>query len=304
MVSPASGSRGVRPGSGARGRCPGIGYASSNPIALGGSSCRGARASRTRATGSARPAFGTSSMRSRNGGTRQRHHVEPVEQVRTKSARLDLRFERLVRRRHDPHVDLDGGACTDPLDLALLQHAQQLRLHLRRHVADLVEEESPAVGSLELPATLLGRSRERAGLVSEKLALDEALGHGRAVELLERPLGAGRAGMNRRRDQLLARPALSRGSTPAHSNALPARSARAAGPCERSARARLRSLPTGGEAPGSLAEAREAPGSASNESTSRSLPIGFLDEVVGSAPGGLHRHFDRRVPAHHDDGRS
>ena len=35
------------------------------------------------------------------------------------------------------------------LELPLLQHAQQLHLHVRRQVADLVEEDRAAVGELE-----------------------------------------------------------------------------------------------------------------------------------------------------------
>ena len=37
------------------------------------------------------------------------------------------------------------------LELALLEHAQELHLHLGRHLADLVEEERAVVGELEAP---------------------------------------------------------------------------------------------------------------------------------------------------------
>ena len=39
----------------------------------------------------------------------------------------------------------------DALELALLEHAQQLGLQLERDLADLVEEERAAVGELEAP---------------------------------------------------------------------------------------------------------------------------------------------------------
>ena len=45
------------------------------------------------------------------------------------------------------------------LELALLQHAQDLRLGHRREVGDLVEEERAAVGQLE--AALLARRPRR-----------------------------------------------------------------------------------------------------------------------------------------------
>ena len=49
-----------------------------------------------------------------------------------------------------PDVDPQAPVAADPFDLAFLEHAQELGLHVRRHVADLVEEERAAVGLLEL----------------------------------------------------------------------------------------------------------------------------------------------------------
>ena len=64
-------------------------------------------------------------------------------------------------------------------DLAVLQHAQQLRLQLQREVADLVEEERPAVGQLEAAGVRGDRAGEGALLVAEELALDAASRAGR-----------------------------------------------------------------------------------------------------------------------------
>src|SRR5262245_35974839 len=52
--------------------------------------------------------------------------------------------------------------------------------------ADLVEEDGPAVGGLELPHRLPMGARDGAPLVSEQLALEEVARHGRAVDLDER----------------------------------------------------------------------------------------------------------------------
>src|SRR5205807_71627 len=62
----------------------------------------------------------------------------------------------------DADVDGDSLAAADPLDHALLEEAQQLHLHGRREVADLVEEERAGVGQLRasLPPAL--RARESA----------------------------------------------------------------------------------------------------------------------------------------------
>src|SRR5262249_55547127 len=49
----------------------------------------------------------------------------------------------------DPHVDPNGHAATNALELALLENPQELGLGRQRQLADLVEEQGPAVGQLE-----------------------------------------------------------------------------------------------------------------------------------------------------------
>ena len=78
------------------------------------------------------------------------------------------------------------------------------------HVADLVEEERPAVGLLPLALAVLEGAGERALHVAEELALDELLGDRGAVDLDERARRARRGAVESPRDELLARPALSR----------------------------------------------------------------------------------------------
>ena len=63
----------------------------------------------------------------------------------------------------------------EPLELAGLQHAQELRLAGRRQVADLVEEQRAAVGGLEAPGARL-RAGEGARLGAEQLGLDQLVG--------------------------------------------------------------------------------------------------------------------------------
>lgn len=65
-------------------------------------------------------------------------HVQAVEQVLAEVSG-DHRVSQVdVGRRHQPHVDGDRPARTEPHHLAFLQHAQQLDLDARRQVADLV----------------------------------------------------------------------------------------------------------------------------------------------------------------------
>ena len=92
----------------------------------------------------------------------------------------------------------------DPLELAFLEDAEQLGLRLGGQLADLVEEERAAVGQLE-PADPAGdRAGERPLLVAEQLALDEARGQGRAVDLDQRLTGPPARGVDGPGDQLLA----------------------------------------------------------------------------------------------------
>ncbi len=81
---------------------------------------------------------------------------------------------------------------------------KQLRLQVRRHLADLVEQQRAALGHLE-EADLVGvGAGERPLLVAEQLALDQVLRNRRAVDLDERALDAVRVVVNRVGDQLLA----------------------------------------------------------------------------------------------------
>ena len=53
----------------------------------------------------------------------------------------------------------ERARAAEALELVLLQHAQELGLRARAHVADLVEEQRAAVGLLEAADALLDRRR-------------------------------------------------------------------------------------------------------------------------------------------------
>ena len=76
----------------------------------------------------------------------------------------------------------DRLAAADALDHALLEEAQQLDLERQRDVADLVEEQSAALGQLDLAGVGLDRAGERASLVAEQLGLEQILGDRGAVD--------------------------------------------------------------------------------------------------------------------------
>ncbi|EDM79044.1 hypothetical protein PPSIR1_10590 [Plesiocystis pacifica SIR-1] len=130
--------------------------------------------------------------------------VEAEVEVLAEVVGLDLFAQVAVGRRDHAHVDGHGLGVADPLDLPLLEHAQQLDLEGQGHLADLVEEDGALVGGLEL-ADLVGHgARERALDVAEELGLDQVLGDGPAVDRHEGALGPGRAVVDLVGDELLA----------------------------------------------------------------------------------------------------
>ena len=85
-------------------------------------------------------------------------------------------------RRDHPHIGLDGLAAPDPVELALLQHPQQLDLHRQRHIADFVEEEGAPLGQFEAAAPGGNGTGEGPLLVTEQLALEQLRRNGAAVD--------------------------------------------------------------------------------------------------------------------------
>src|SRR5690606_32799408 len=117
---------------------------------------------------------------------------------------LDLPFELLVGGGDDTDIDLDRALAADGGDEPLLQDAEDLRLRGRTHIADLVEEEGPAVGELELPGPVGEGPREGPLHMPEEFALDELRGDRRAVDLDEGAVGARRESVDGTGDEFLA----------------------------------------------------------------------------------------------------
>jgi hypothetical protein len=81
----------------------------------------------------------------------------PVVQILAERALCHAFLQIAVRRCHDPQVHVDRLRAAKPLDLTLLEHAQQLHLRVERQVANLVEKDRGLVGELE--AARLARQR-------------------------------------------------------------------------------------------------------------------------------------------------
>ncbi len=112
-------------------------------------------------------------------------HAQPIVQIRAKLSCGNPGLEMTMRRSDDADVDLSRARGAHALELPVLQDTQQFRLKLQREVADLVQEDRPAVCQFE-PALPIGR---RAGkctaLVTEELAFDECRRERGAVDAHE-----------------------------------------------------------------------------------------------------------------------
>ena len=137
-------------------------------------------------------------------GQRERHHVQPVEEVLAEAPLLHHALEVAVGGGEHAHVHPDQLVAADALEGALLERAQQLHLELGRHVADLVEEHRAAVGQLELAEPALLGVGERALLVAEQLGLEQRGRDGRRRDPHEGPPRAPAVVVERARHHLLA----------------------------------------------------------------------------------------------------
>ena len=112
----------------------------------------------------------------------QRDGAETVVEILPELAPGAQRGEVLVRCRDQAAVHGHRLRAAHALQGPLLQDAQQLRLHGKAHVPDLVEEERPAAGQLEAADLARDGAGEGPSLVPEELALQEVLVEGGAVQ--------------------------------------------------------------------------------------------------------------------------
>src|SRR5438105_1036942 len=127
----------------------------------------------------------------------------PVEQVLAEAPLGNRLAQVAMRGGDDAQVDGHRRGAAEPLHLVLLEDAEKLRLELERQLADLVEEQGPALGLLEAADAARGRPREGAFLCPEQLAL-EKLGGNRGAVHGDETAFAPRREMEGTRDALLA----------------------------------------------------------------------------------------------------
>jgi hypothetical protein len=130
---------------------------------------------------------------------------EPVEEIFAEAALREGPGQVAIRGGEDPDVDLHGARAADALELTVLEDAKKLRLEVQGELADLVQEERPAVGELEAAHAGGGRAREGALLVAEQLALDEGGRQGGTVDADQRARTPGAPVVDRPGQELLPR---------------------------------------------------------------------------------------------------
>src|SRR5689334_7349590 len=102
-----------------------------------------------------------------------RHDVEAIEQILAELALADGLAQIAMGGGDDADIGLDRNPPADSGELALLEDAQQPRLGVEWHVADLVEEQGPAGSLLEASHAPGDGAGEGALLMAEQLALDQ-----------------------------------------------------------------------------------------------------------------------------------
>src|ERR1700687_1764148 len=136
------------------------------------------------------------------------NHVQAIEKILAKGAARDFLFEMLVRCGDDAHVDAQGSVGAYALEALFLEYPQNFRLRAEAHVSDFIEEERPAVGLLKFTDLVFRRAGKAALNMPEELGLDQFLRNRRAIDFPERTLAAKARSVQRARNELLARAAL------------------------------------------------------------------------------------------------
>src|SRR5690349_16695958 len=76
-------------------------------------------------------------------------YVQSIEQIFPETPFPDFLFQVAVAGRENAGIGVNLCVRTDALKAAILRNAQQLGLELRGHLANLIEENRPAIGQLK-----------------------------------------------------------------------------------------------------------------------------------------------------------
>ena len=88
----------------------------------------------------------------------------------------------LVSGGNHPHISRLGTVTAHTLKGTLLQHPQNLNLHVQRHIPDFVQEQGASFGQLKTPYPGGNGAGKGSFLMPEQLALQQLCGNGAAVD--------------------------------------------------------------------------------------------------------------------------
>ena len=120
----------------------------------------------------------------------QRNGVDAEVQILAKLAFAKCNFQVDIRCADQTEINMHQTIAADRPILPFLEDAQKLRLQIRRHLPDFVEQERAGFGHLEQSHLVGVGARECAPLVAEQFALDQILRDRRAIDLDERAFDA------------------------------------------------------------------------------------------------------------------
>src|SRR5579863_2799046 len=113
-------------------------------------------------------------------------HGQPVVQIAAESSCPHGLVQVAVGSGNQSDVDFNRPRSAHPLELALLQHTQQLHLKRRRQFSNLVEEHHAAVGHFQPAFFLDNGSGKRPAFMPKQIGLQKRVGNGRAIDRHER----------------------------------------------------------------------------------------------------------------------
>jgi len=148
-----------------------------------------------------RNVFGTLPQRRQ----RDTHSLDPKIQVLAKSVLFDQSAQTVIGGTDDPHIHRNRLAGTDGDDQAVFENAEQLGLHVQRHIPDLVEKQRALVRDFKESLAVGVGAGEGALDVSEQLALEQGFRQAGAVDRPERLGATQRVVVDRPGQKLLAR---------------------------------------------------------------------------------------------------
>src|SRR5216684_1088076 len=133
-----------------------------------------------------------------------RYDIQPIIKVLSEGPIFYHLFEIRTGGRDNTHVDLDGTVATNPLELPLLQYAQQFDLERNRHVADFIEENRAAIGLLESADPRRDRAGKCTFDVSKQFGFEKVFRDGAAINTNQLLIFTRAVEVNSLRDQFFA----------------------------------------------------------------------------------------------------